>query len=88
MQKLLTLKLLWTLYGNDTLGSHFVNTVVTSFLKESNGLHKMIAAYISQTAGTVEVQNKSVLKNLRSLVSEFGLKEDQWYRILTLVQGF
>eukprot|EP00924_Labyrinthula_sp_SR-Ha-C_P001751 maker-scaffold_64-snap-gene-0.8-mRNA-1 protein AED:0.77 eAED:0.77 QI:0/0/0/0.33/0/0/3/0/282 len=67
-------------------GSHFVNAVVTKFLKESNGLHKMTAAYISQTAGTVEVQNKSVLKNLRSLVSEFGLKEDQWPRILTLVQ--
>eukprot|EP00924_Labyrinthula_sp_SR-Ha-C_P012209 maker-scaffold_10-snap-gene-0.21-mRNA-1 protein AED:0.45 eAED:0.46 QI:0/0/0/1/0/0/2/0/199 len=59
-------------------GSHFVNTVLTKFLKESNG----------QTAGTVEVQNKSVLKNLRSLVSEFGLKEDQWPRILTLVQRF
>eukprot|EP00924_Labyrinthula_sp_SR-Ha-C_P012090 snap_masked-scaffold_26-processed-gene-3.61-mRNA-1 protein AED:1.00 eAED:1.00 QI:0/0/0/0/1/1/2/0/239 len=59
-------------------GSHFVNTVVTKFLKESNGLHKMTIAYIIQTAGTVEVQNKSVLKNLRSLVSEFGLKEDQW----------
>eukprot|EP00924_Labyrinthula_sp_SR-Ha-C_P010481 maker-scaffold_70-snap-gene-0.115-mRNA-1 protein AED:0.77 eAED:0.86 QI:0/0/0/0.5/0/0/2/0/635 len=69
-------------------GSHFVNTIVTKFLKESNGLHKMTAAYVSQTAGTVEVQNKSVLKNLRSLVSEFGLKEDQWPRILTLVQGF
>eukprot|EP00924_Labyrinthula_sp_SR-Ha-C_P014495 snap_masked-scaffold_94-processed-gene-0.8-mRNA-1 protein AED:1.00 eAED:1.00 QI:0/0/0/0/1/1/3/0/196 len=95
MQRFITLKLFQMLYRNGTRiffwlmitdqGSHFVNTVLTKFLKESDGLHKIT---ISQTAGTVEVQNKSVLENLRSLVSEFDLKQDQWPRILTLVQGF
>eukprot|EP00924_Labyrinthula_sp_SR-Ha-C_P016187 snap_masked-scaffold_4-processed-gene-21.51-mRNA-1 protein AED:1.00 eAED:1.00 QI:0/-1/0/0/-1/1/1/0/2106 len=69
-------------------GSHFVNTVVKKFIIQSGGSHKMTAAYVSQTAGTVEVQNRNILRNMRSLVSEFGLGSNEWPKLIHMIQGF
>eukprot|EP00924_Labyrinthula_sp_SR-Ha-C_P004884 snap_masked-scaffold_1-processed-gene-15.23-mRNA-1 protein AED:0.47 eAED:0.47 QI:0/-1/0/1/-1/1/1/0/1610 len=69
-------------------GSHFVNKLVDAFLKSCNGTHYLTAAYCSQTAGTVEVQNREVLKHLRCLVSDLGLTREQWPDILDMVQSY
>eukprot|EP00924_Labyrinthula_sp_SR-Ha-C_P016106 augustus_masked-scaffold_4-processed-gene-19.9-mRNA-1 protein AED:1.00 eAED:1.00 QI:0/0/0/0/1/1/4/0/788 len=69
-------------------GSHFVNQVVQKFLRQSGGAQRLTAAYVSQTNGTVEVQNRSILKHLRTLVSEFGLPHDKWPSILLMVQSY
>eukprot|EP00924_Labyrinthula_sp_SR-Ha-C_P002665 snap_masked-scaffold_13-processed-gene-3.32-mRNA-1 protein AED:1.00 eAED:1.00 QI:0/0/0/0/1/1/2/0/1264 len=69
-------------------GSHFVNQVVRKFVLQANGTQKLTAAYVSQTNGTVEVQNRNVLKHLRSLVSDMGLPAERWPDILLMVQGY
>eukprot|EP00924_Labyrinthula_sp_SR-Ha-C_P007362 maker-scaffold_24-snap-gene-0.13-mRNA-1 protein AED:0.39 eAED:0.40 QI:0/0/0/0.5/1/1/2/0/835 len=69
-------------------GSHFVNQMVNDFFKSCNGTHRVTAAYISQTTGTVEVQNREVLRHLRSLVSELGLPSNRWGEVILMVQTF
>eukprot|EP00924_Labyrinthula_sp_SR-Ha-C_P001807 snap_masked-scaffold_128-processed-gene-0.4-mRNA-1 protein AED:1.00 eAED:1.00 QI:0/0/0/0/1/1/2/0/178 len=62
--------------------------MVNAFLKSCNGTHYLTAAYCSQAAGTVEVQNREVLKHLRCLVSDLGLTREQWPDILDMVQCY
>eukprot|EP00924_Labyrinthula_sp_SR-Ha-C_P001736 augustus_masked-scaffold_113-processed-gene-0.12-mRNA-1 protein AED:1.00 eAED:1.00 QI:0/0/0/0/1/1/3/0/823 len=69
-------------------GSHFGIMVVKKFIVQSGGSHKMTATYVSQTAGTVEVQNRNILRNMRSLVSEFGLGSNEWPKLIHMIQGF
>eukprot|EP00924_Labyrinthula_sp_SR-Ha-C_P007127 snap_masked-scaffold_8-processed-gene-9.69-mRNA-1 protein AED:1.00 eAED:1.00 QI:0/-1/0/0/-1/1/1/0/132 len=69
-------------------GSHFVNRMVNEFLKSCNGTHRVTAVYISQTAGTVEVQNREVLRHLRFLVFELGLPSNCWNEVILTVQAF
>jgi hypothetical protein len=44
-------------------------------------------AYSPWSNGTVEVVNLSILKCLRSLLSEFKLKPSEWPKLVPLVQG-
>eukprot|EP00924_Labyrinthula_sp_SR-Ha-C_P012788 snap_masked-scaffold_93-processed-gene-0.14-mRNA-1 protein AED:0.27 eAED:0.34 QI:0/-1/0/1/-1/1/1/0/212 len=69
-------------------GCNFVNAVVQKFIHSCNGIHKVTAAYISQTAGTVKVQNREVLRHLRFLVSECGLPSNAWGGVVLTVQMF
>eukprot|EP00924_Labyrinthula_sp_SR-Ha-C_P003155 augustus_masked-scaffold_15-processed-gene-0.43-mRNA-1 protein AED:1.00 eAED:1.00 QI:0/0/0/0/1/1/2/0/2053 len=69
-------------------GSHFTANVVEKFLIESGCSHKFTATYVSYTAGAVEVQNRQVLRHLRSIVSEFGLGNNGWPDVLPMVQAF
>eukprot|EP00924_Labyrinthula_sp_SR-Ha-C_P000042 augustus_masked-scaffold_60-processed-gene-0.71-mRNA-1 protein AED:0.69 eAED:0.69 QI:0/-1/0/1/-1/1/1/0/2071 len=69
-------------------GSHFTSNVVEKFLRESGCSHKFTATYVSYTAGAVEVQNRQILRHLRSIVSEFGLGNNGWPDVLPMVQAF
>eukprot|EP00924_Labyrinthula_sp_SR-Ha-C_P005510 augustus_masked-scaffold_62-processed-gene-0.16-mRNA-1 protein AED:1.00 eAED:1.00 QI:0/-1/0/0/-1/1/1/0/2107 len=68
-------------------GSHFTAKVVEQFLRSCGCSHKFTATYVSHTAGAVEVQNRNILRHLRSLVSEFGLSSNDWPDILMMVQA-
>eukprot|EP00924_Labyrinthula_sp_SR-Ha-C_P008557 augustus_masked-scaffold_32-processed-gene-3.36-mRNA-1 protein AED:1.00 eAED:1.00 QI:0/-1/0/0/-1/1/1/0/1737 len=69
-------------------GSHFTSEVLEQFLKKSGCAHQFSATYVSHTAGAVEVQNKTILRNLRSIVSEWGLGDEEWPDVLPMVQAF
>eukprot|EP00924_Labyrinthula_sp_SR-Ha-C_P002044 snap_masked-scaffold_90-processed-gene-0.25-mRNA-1 protein AED:1.00 eAED:1.00 QI:0/-1/0/0/-1/1/1/0/251 len=69
-------------------GSHFTAGVVEKFIKDSGCMYKFTATYVSHTAGAVEVQNRQILKHLRSLLSEFGLGNEDWPDILPMIQTF
>eukprot|EP00924_Labyrinthula_sp_SR-Ha-C_P004276 snap_masked-scaffold_3-processed-gene-19.39-mRNA-1 protein AED:0.47 eAED:0.49 QI:0/0/0/0.25/1/1/4/0/1284 len=69
-------------------GSHFISKVIEDFLRQSGCVHNFTATYVSHTAGAVEVQNKNILKHLRSIISEFGLGDSDWPDILPMIQSF
>eukprot|EP00924_Labyrinthula_sp_SR-Ha-C_P002389 snap_masked-scaffold_16-processed-gene-2.6-mRNA-1 protein AED:1.00 eAED:1.00 QI:0/-1/0/0/-1/1/1/0/2052 len=69
-------------------GSHFTSKVIEDYLRQSGCAHNFTATYVSPTAGAVEVQNKNILKHLRSIVSVFGLGDSDWPDILPMIQSF
>eukprot|EP00924_Labyrinthula_sp_SR-Ha-C_P010142 snap_masked-scaffold_66-processed-gene-0.12-mRNA-1 protein AED:0.25 eAED:0.28 QI:0/0/0/1/1/1/2/0/335 len=58
-------------------GSRLTSKVLEQFLKKSDCAHQFSATYVNHTAGVVEVQNKTILRNLRSIVSEWGLGDEE-----------
>jgi hypothetical protein len=68
-------------------GSHFKNSVIAELHRLSGSRHHYTIAYSPWSNGTVEVVNESILRCLRSLLSEFKLKSSEWPKLLSLVQG-
>eukprot|EP00924_Labyrinthula_sp_SR-Ha-C_P007483 augustus_masked-scaffold_24-processed-gene-4.39-mRNA-1 protein AED:1.00 eAED:1.00 QI:0/0/0/0/1/1/5/0/633 len=69
-------------------GSHFMNQVVDLFLKQSGGARYFTCAYARFTNGSIEMQNRTILKHIRSLLSEFGLPRKSWPDVVDRVQYF
>eukprot|EP00924_Labyrinthula_sp_SR-Ha-C_P012153 snap_masked-scaffold_26-processed-gene-4.103-mRNA-1 protein AED:1.00 eAED:1.00 QI:0/-1/0/0/-1/1/1/0/509 len=69
-------------------GSHFLNQVVTEFVKESGGSQRFSCAYAPFTNGATEVQNRQILKHFRTFISELALTAENWPILLDKVQYF
>eukprot|EP00924_Labyrinthula_sp_SR-Ha-C_P002457 maker-scaffold_16-augustus-gene-5.18-mRNA-1 protein AED:0.67 eAED:0.67 QI:0/0/0/1/0.5/0.33/3/0/2013 len=69
-------------------GSHYVNAVVDAFVRQSGESQKFTVAYAPYTNGAAEIQNKQILKNLRTLLSEYNLKVEDWPEVLVQVQCY
>jgi hypothetical protein len=48
--------------------------------------HHLTTAYAPLSNGSVEVLNRVIIQNLKSLLSEFHMSENDWPIILQLVQ--
>eukprot|EP00924_Labyrinthula_sp_SR-Ha-C_P005598 snap_masked-scaffold_92-processed-gene-0.14-mRNA-1 protein AED:1.00 eAED:1.00 QI:0/-1/0/0/-1/1/1/0/729 len=69
-------------------GSHYVNAVVDAFVRQSAVSQKFTVAYAPYTNGAAEIQKKQILKNLRTLLSEYNLKSEDWPEVLVQVQYY
>jgi hypothetical protein len=68
-------------------GTHFKNSVIAELHRLSGSRHHYTVAYSPWSNGTVEIVNESILRCLRSLLSEFKMKPSEWPKLLCLVQG-
>jgi hypothetical protein len=67
-------------------GSHFKNSVIKELHRLAGSKHHYVVAYSPWANGTVEVVNESILRLLRSLLSEFKMDSSRWPELLPLVQ--
>jgi RNase H-like domain found in reverse transcriptase/Reverse transcriptase (RNA-dependent DNA polymerase)/Integrase core domain/Integrase zinc binding domain/Chromo (CHRromatin Organisation MOdifier) domain len=67
-------------------GSHFRNAVIEDLAARLGARHHFVTSYCPWANGSVEVLNRVVLRTLRALLSEFQMSENDWPRLLPLVQ--
>eukprot|EP00924_Labyrinthula_sp_SR-Ha-C_P001128 maker-scaffold_7-snap-gene-14.9-mRNA-1 protein AED:0.41 eAED:0.53 QI:0/0/0/0.5/1/1/2/0/152 len=68
--------------------SLYVNAVVDTFVRQNGASQKFTVAYDPYTNGATEIQNKKILKNLRTLHSEYNLKVEDWSEVLAQVKYY
>jgi len=68
-------------------GSHFDNKVVEKLTKARQLKHTICTPYAKWAHGVAENNNKQMLNILRPLCRKLGLEDNQWPRVLKLVQG-
>jgi hypothetical protein len=68
-------------------GSHFKNSVIKELHRLMGTQAHYTVAYSPWANGTVEVVNESILRCMRSLLSEFKMQLNEWPSLLPLVQG-
>eukprot|EP00924_Labyrinthula_sp_SR-Ha-C_P015665 snap_masked-scaffold_4-processed-gene-6.27-mRNA-1 protein AED:0.40 eAED:0.40 QI:0/0/0/0.5/1/1/2/0/364 len=69
-------------------GSHLLNQVVAKFVGESGGSQRFSCAYAPFTNGATEVQNRQILKHIRTLISELSLTTERWPFLVHKVQYY
>jgi hypothetical protein len=68
-------------------GSHFRKQVLKELERLTGSTHNYVTSYAPWANGTVEVVNSSILKCIRSLLSEFHLPWNKWSDLTPLIQG-
>jgi hypothetical protein len=68
-------------------GSHFKNEVMAALRKTLGGHHHFTTPYCPWANATVEVVNRSILRMMRTLLSELKLKFDVWLQLILQVQS-
>jgi hypothetical protein len=68
-------------------GTHFKNKVIKELHRVTDTKHHFVTAYCPWANGSVEVVNDIILKLLRSLLSEYKMKPEEWPRLVPLIQG-
>ena len=66
-------------------GSHFANKILKDLQKRLNYAHRFSIAYSPWTNGAAERINSDILQSMRTLMSEYGLHESEWPRLLTSI---
>eukprot|EP00924_Labyrinthula_sp_SR-Ha-C_P003686 snap_masked-scaffold_3-processed-gene-2.39-mRNA-1 protein AED:0.48 eAED:0.48 QI:0/-1/0/1/-1/1/1/0/1861 len=66
-------------------GSHFANSLLNELAKRIGFEQYFTVVYSPWTNGSTEVMNSSILRYLRSLVSQFGMQESEWPYLLPLI---
>jgi len=63
-------------------GSHFASQLISALITRLRMRHHIVVAYSPWANGSAEVENKTVLRIIRSLCSEFRLQPADWHLIL------
>src|SRR5690606_30531697 len=67
-------------------GSHFAGVLVKDLEKSLSFTHRFSVTFSPWTNGSIESQNVQLLKGLRSLVSEYRMRDEDWPSLIPLIQ--
>lgn len=69
-------------------GSHFSNKLIARLSKALRIQHNITVSYSPWTNGVAEVSNRTVLRSLKTLMSERGLQNKEWPKLLPEILHF